>query len=525
VGAVEFTLVTNTLTLPVGTTFQMPVTATDAQPGPLQFKVESVSWRAVQAAFASPTNRSLRLDITGVDSNETPFVGTIVLQLFEDLAPRTTARIIELVQSHFYDGLIFHRIVPDFVCQTGDPTGTGQNGSGLNLDDEYHPTLQYTGFGQLGLAKSAGLFGTIIDDSGDSQIFITDVDLAVDTPEKPSPRSFDFKYPLFGQVTRGFDIVDKLINTPVNNESPIHSNILQQAAIIADPHAAVLRLTALRGFTGDVTVVISATNAQKQKATQALRVRVVANPINTPPFLGPLPASLLITQAMAASFPLTVTDLDDDDVNLRLLDDATQNFPTNVQAFLDSRDQLWLLPDLTFTGTTHLVLGVTDYRHPYDSQKFTLTIEPAPAAPTFNIIPRSGKLVVSPQPLRSSVKLAGRLDFTTDSDRQFTRHDHLILRIGDPAAPVTLTILPTAGGRQHKGGRVRVKTIPGAIPTLAGDFDSAKGAFKIALSNFNFPAALTNSLIEVSLTIGNDYGSNITAWTQSKPGLFTYPKP
>ncbi|MCG3149730.1 MAG: hypothetical protein PCFJNLEI_03195 [Verrucomicrobiae bacterium] len=518
--AVELLLVTNTISMPVGTTFQMPLTGSNNIAGPLQFKVESVSWRAVRAALAPATNRSLQLDVTGVDSNDQPFAGTIVLQLFEDLVPRTTARIIELVQSNFYNGLIFHRVAPDLVCQTG------ADSSGVTLDDEYERTLFYNGFGQLGLAKTAGFFTGLIDDSGDSQIFITDVDLSVGSTNKPSPRSFDFKYPLFGQLTRGFDIVDKLMNTPVDGESPVNSNIVQQATIISDPQAAVLRLTALPGFTGEVTVVVSAANANKQKDTQTLRVRVIANPINTPPFLGPIPSAFVVTQAMAASFILTTTDVENNNVSLQLLDDDTQDFPDGLDAAVDPlTSRLWLLPELAVTGTVNLVLGVTDGLHPYDTQKFSLTVAPSSDLPTFDILPKSGSLSVSPQPLGSRVKLSGRLVFTNNSDRVFTSHDYVLLSVGDLADPLTMTILPNAIGRSHKGAVVRIKTIPGAIPTFAGTFDSVKGTFKIALSNFNFPGPQTNPVIQVSFTVGNDYGSNITTWTQSKPGTFTFPKP
>ncbi|MEI6084656.1 MAG: peptidylprolyl isomerase [Verrucomicrobiota bacterium] len=507
----DLTLVTNNISIPVGTTFQMPLAASE----PVTFKVDSISWRAVKGVIAPATNRSLVLNVTGLDSNNAvAFTGDIVLQLAEDLVPRTTARIIDLVSSNLYDGAIFHRISPNKFAQAGI---TNNADTGTTIDDEYERTLIFNGFGQLGLAK------TSLSDSGDAQFFITAGDLSVANPQKPSPRAYDFRYPLFGQVTRGFDVLRQLIATPVIGDTPISSNIINSATILTDATAGVLRLTALPGFVGDVTVVVSAMNAQHATARQTLLVKVVANTQNDPPYLGPIPSSFIITQAMAASFILTTTDVEDDKISLDLVDQDTGAFPTNMQAGLDSvTSRLWLKPDLTFTGTLHLVLGVTDSQHPFtfDRQQFDLIVAEKSATPTLSILPKSGSLLVSPDPLGSRIKLAGTLGFTNTSDHAFGSNDYIIVTVGG----FTMTVPPDAHGRSTKGGVIRMKSIPGAIPTMAATFDSGKGTFKLALSNFNFPSPQTNPVIQVSFTLGNDYGSNVTTWTQSKPGAFIFPK-
>src|SRR5205085_11688216 len=104
----------------------------------------------------SHNNRSLKISVNhvGTGANDPPFSGNMVFELFEDRAPRTTARIIELAQDGFYDGVIFHRVIDGFVIQGGDPTGTGSGGTGVDFDDEFNPGLQHTSQGLLSMAKS-----------------------------------------------------------------------------------------------------------------------------------------------------------------------------------------------------------------------------------------------------------------------------------------------------------------------------------------------------------------------------------
>ena len=103
--------------------------------------------------------RSLDLNVSGVDSNNVAFTGDIIIRLFENLAPNTTAHIISLAQSGFYNGLIFHRVISGFVAQGGDPTGTGSGGSGPGgavspIPDEFSTSLTYTSNGLVGMANS-----------------------------------------------------------------------------------------------------------------------------------------------------------------------------------------------------------------------------------------------------------------------------------------------------------------------------------------------------------------------------------
>ena len=118
--------------------------------------------------------------------------GQVEIKLLADLAPNHVARITELANSGFYDGVIFHRVIPGFMAQTGDPDGTGMGGSGQKLDAEF-TDYQYR-VGTVGMARSMS------PNSGDSQFFICFDGCGHLTGQ----------YTVWGQVERGMDNVYKI---------------------------------------------------------------------------------------------------------------------------------------------------------------------------------------------------------------------------------------------------------------------------------------------------------------------------
>jgi cyclophilin family peptidyl-prolyl cis-trans isomerase/HEAT repeat protein len=117
--------------------------------------------------------------------------GDIALQLFPEDAPRTVANFVALARKGYYDHLTFHRVVPNFVIQDGDPTGTGWGGPGYAIRCEYN--RRRYGYGTLGMALSG-------KDTGGSQYFIT---------HTPQPH-LDGRYTVFGQVTKGLEVVESI---------------------------------------------------------------------------------------------------------------------------------------------------------------------------------------------------------------------------------------------------------------------------------------------------------------------------
>ncbi|HUE72819.1 MAG TPA: peptidylprolyl isomerase [Pirellulaceae bacterium] len=119
--------------------------------------------------------------------------GTIKLELFADKTPKTVANFEKLAKDGFYDGLKFHRVIPDFMIQTGCPKGTGTGDAGYKFADEFHPDLKHKGPGVLSMANAG-------PNTNGSQFFITHVA----TPW------LDGKHSVFGQVISGQDVVDAI---------------------------------------------------------------------------------------------------------------------------------------------------------------------------------------------------------------------------------------------------------------------------------------------------------------------------
>ena len=132
--------------------------------------------------------------------------GQVEIKLLPDVAPNHVARITELAESGFYDGIIFHRVIPGFMAQTGDPTGTGTGGSGNTLDAEFSD-YEYRE-GTVGMARATS------PNSADSQFFICFDGCGHLTGQ----------YTVWGQVENGMEAVEKLaIGEPPDDPDEIIS--------------------------------------------------------------------------------------------------------------------------------------------------------------------------------------------------------------------------------------------------------------------------------------------------------------
>src|SRR4051794_9759357 len=118
--------------------------------------------------------------------------GAIAIELFDDDAPKTVENFKKLARDGFYDGVIFHRVIPDFMIQGGDPTGTGSGGPGYKFEDEFNDHKVERG--ALAMANSG-------PNTNGSQFFIVTAD---------SAPWLDGKHTVFGRVVDGMDVVDKI---------------------------------------------------------------------------------------------------------------------------------------------------------------------------------------------------------------------------------------------------------------------------------------------------------------------------
>lgn len=125
-------------------------------------------------------------------------IGVIKVELFPDVAPNTVNNFISLVQAGFYDGVIFHRVIPGFMIQGGDPTGTGMGGPGYSIRGEF----SQNGF-ENSLKHERGVISmarTSVPDSAGSQFFI----MVADHPH------LDGSYAAFGRVVEGMEVADRI---------------------------------------------------------------------------------------------------------------------------------------------------------------------------------------------------------------------------------------------------------------------------------------------------------------------------
>jgi peptidyl-prolyl cis-trans isomerase A (cyclophilin A) len=128
--------------------------------------------------------------------------GKFRVKLYGDRAPKTVENFVSLADgtktgTPFYDGTVFHRVIPDFMIQGGDPEGTGRGGPGYKFADEFHPQLRHSKPGLLSMANAG-------PNTNGSQFFIT----VAATPW------LDNKHSIFGEVVEGYDVVRKISEVP-----------------------------------------------------------------------------------------------------------------------------------------------------------------------------------------------------------------------------------------------------------------------------------------------------------------------
>lgn len=140
--------------------------------------------------------------------------GNFRVELFADKAPKTSQNFITLVNKGFYNGLIFHRVIDDFMIQGGDPKGNGTGGPGYTIPDEFHPDLKHTA-GVISMANAG-------PNTGGSQFFIT---------LKPTPW-LDNKHAVFGKVIEGMDVVQAIGKVKTGaQDKPLEDVVIKQITI------------------------------------------------------------------------------------------------------------------------------------------------------------------------------------------------------------------------------------------------------------------------------------------------------
>lgn len=287
------------ITVVAGELFHVPLNGIDSNNYKLSFSAES-SDSSVYVGVPEG-NRSVKMKISYVPQGSTERVyGEIIFELFEKDTPLTTERIITLVESGFYDGLTFHRIIDGFMMQGGDPTGTGSGSSDLDtFKDEFVGGLIYTGKGLLGMANRGS-------NTNDCQFFITDA----------ATMHLNYAHTIFGFVTSGYEHFEQIMKVDVEANSsgevskPKSSVVIEDISIVTDVQNGVLRIQTKDTTKGEHSVFVTVKNEKGEETTQEIKLNVVEAPASTTKW--DVPSVVEVNAGGSVKFTLPEFDFPDD---------------------------------------------------------------------------------------------------------------------------------------------------------------------------------------------------------------------
>jgi len=378
----------------------LPVNVTSVPAGAVTTTVTTNT--ANVAATVLTGGRSVRFDVSGVDANNAPFSGSVTIRLFEDAAPLLTQRVIDLINSGYYNGKEFHRVAnllggaqENVIIQGGSPNGDGSGGSALpDLPDEYRSDIRFVSNG-LVAAANAG------DDGNDAQFFFTDVN----RPLTDQIQFLNFNHTIFGVVTDGFDTLLKMRNTPKSGSTPTTDLRINSAAVFTDTKNAVIKLTPTAGFTGTANVTVTADDGTGP-TTQSFAVQGVPNPATTTKAFITTPITDQTTTAgTPVTFTVPVTSVSGAATTIAVRSLAftgtTNTIPNATVTVDNATNRVTITPNAGFTGTIEFKVGVRVSTQPdnngtndafgnYDTQVLRLTVTAATETPTPPTDPATG---------------------------------------------------------------------------------------------------------------------------------------
>ncbi|MEX2187537.1 MAG: peptidylprolyl isomerase [Pirellulales bacterium] len=304
--------------------------------------------------YIPQNNRSMRINVNNF--------GTMTFQLFDDRAPRATNRIAELAESGFYNNILFHRVIDNFMIQGGDPLGTGTGGSELgDFKDQFHVDLQHNRTGLLSMAKSD-------DDTNDSQFFLTDL----------ATRHLDFNHTIFGMIVAGDFIRDEINHVPVGEgDKPTADVIMESVEIFTDTENGVLMIKAAAGFTGTAHITVTAHDSDGNTMARTFTVHATPDTIDSQPFLPDFNTNITTPYTTPVSGQLTSIDADPVVANPPTYGAATVPDGLGWEYTVGPATGEWTFtPQSGFAGLYSQLVGVRSATSQFDVEEMLFTALP-----------------------------------------------------------------------------------------------------------------------------------------------------
>ncbi len=347
-------------TVEAGSPLHIPVDAYDPNGNPLTITVTSSNPSVISAEMIPQGDRSLRLRVKDF--------GDMVFKLFESEVPIPAQKIANLASSGYYNGVKFHRVVDNFMIQTGIGSTTVEN-----INDQFDVDLQHNRSGVLAYAKTSA------DDSGSSQFYITEV----------PTRYLDFNHPVFGQLVEGDAVreaisgVAKKTTATVGDEEsePVIDVVIESASVFTDSENGLIRLRSLAS-SGTANITVTVRDSEGNETSQTFVATATADTANGAPFLNAVtpPTTNINTPVQ---IQLTSQDAENNVVTYSVAKVSSGNYTVSVDS---ATGLVTFTPETNFTGTVQFRASVfqtaastTTGSPATDSQLITVTVNGANA--------------------------------------------------------------------------------------------------------------------------------------------------
>lgn len=378
--------------MPAGKTLFLPVNVSDADGDAVTLGVNVASGddAFVDAEFVDDDNTWLQMDVEGY--------GTMLFQLFDEVAPETVRRISALADTGFYDGLEIFRVVEDFVLQFGSPANDGTNivdagpddergtaddvvSPEFRFDDEFDPNVLFTGDGQLAMANSG-------KDTNASQFFVTD----------GSPRFLDGNHTIFGQLVRGFGVRNDIMAVETgDNDRPTDPPVVTSVRTVGNDTDGVLRIETTNAAAGqEINLTVVAIDETGSSASRPLAIDAVTDTSDSPPVFLDFDDTLTTPAETPIVIDIPAVDPEGDDLifDADLFNPETGQFSDAAGTVTVDEDtqEVTFTPADEFTGQANLLVRVAQVgavsrgssQNIYDQQVITIGVGDSEAVGSAN---------------------------------------------------------------------------------------------------------------------------------------------